>query len=382
MTNPVRPQATPTRQQFLRRAAGAAAAAIAAPLWLPGCAQGAESADYLAAVKAIWHPASLPRGSALADRMALVHHATLAPSSHNTQCWRFLIERDAVHILPDFARRCPAVDPDDHHLFVSLGCAAENLVQAGRAIGLEGEPRVEASGRISIPLAPTRPRASPLFEVIAERQNTRTDFDGKPLSAAELRQLTYAALTPDVPGVRLLLLTDRPAMEKVLALVLQGNDVQMADPDFLRELKTWLRFNSADAVRSGDGLYSATSGTPSLPRWLGEIMFDHAFSAAREDDKYAGQVRSSAGLAVFMSEVQEPASWVAAGRSYQRFALQATALGIRHALLNQAVEVPAVRAELVGLLGSGAWRPDMVVRFGRGSRMPQSLRRPVGSVLR
>jgi hypothetical protein len=27
-------------------------------------------------------------------------------------------------ILPDLSRRCPAVDPDDHHLFVSLGCAA------------------------------------------------------------------------------------------------------------------------------------------------------------------------------------------------------------------------------------------------------------------
>jgi len=46
------------------------------------------------------------------------------PSSHNTQCWKFS--------APGPSRSCPtspalsAVDPDDHHLFVSLGCAAEN----------------------------------------------------------------------------------------------------------------------------------------------------------------------------------------------------------------------------------------------------------------
>jgi hypothetical protein len=60
----------------------------------------------------------------------LARYATLAPSSHNTQCWKFRLGEQSVSILPDFQRRCPVVDPDDHHLFVSLGCAAENLLQA------------------------------------------------------------------------------------------------------------------------------------------------------------------------------------------------------------------------------------------------------------
>jgi hypothetical protein len=72
---------------------------------------------------------------------------------------------------------------------------------------------------------------------------------------------------------------------------------------------------------------------------------------------------------------------VRVGRSFQRFALQATALGIRHAHVNQAVEVPAVRADLAGWLGIGAARPDLVVRFGYAPPMPMSLRRPVAAVL-
>lgn len=69
------------------------------------------------------------------------------------------------------------------------------------------------------------------------------------------------------------------------------------------------------------------------------------------------------------------------GCCYQRFALQATALGIRNAFLNQPVEVASVRPALANELGLGDRRPDLVVRFGRGPEMPRSLRRPVAAVL-
>ena len=64
------------------------------------------------------------------------------------------------------------------------------------------------------------------------------------------------------------------------------------------------------------------------------------------------------------------------GRSYERFALQATALGIRTAMLNQTVEVIGQRAEFAQFLGLGQCRPDLFVRFGREPLMPRSLRRP------
>jgi nitroreductase len=65
----------------------------------------------------------------------IVRYATLAPSGHNTQCWRFRIRNRSLVILPDLSRRTPVVDPDEHHLCVSLACATENLVQAARALG-------------------------------------------------------------------------------------------------------------------------------------------------------------------------------------------------------------------------------------------------------
>ena len=70
-----------------------------------------------------------------------------------------------------------------------------------------------------------------------------------------------------------------------------------------------------------------------------------------------------------------------AGRACQRFALQATALGIKTAFVNQPVEVARLRPELAALAGLPGRRPDIVMRFGRGPAMPFSARRPVEEVL-
>ena len=359
---------------------GAAACGSTAP-WLVACSEGA---SYDEAVRSLRRPIAANSGNHTSLMQELVRYATLAPSSHNTQCWKFRINdqvpRRSITILPDLARRTPVVDPDDHHLFISLGCATENLVQAALAMGLQGDARFEAtgSGAISVNLQATRATSSPLFQAISERQCTRGDYDGQPLTVAELRLLEQAGTGN---GVRLMLLTERPALEKVLDYVVAGNTAQMNDAAFVDELKAWIRFSADEAARTGDGLYAGASGNPSLPRWLGIRMMGLFFTPQSENDRYAKQIRNSAGIAVFASQVGDKAHWIEVGRCYERFALQATALGIRNAFVNQPVEVGAIRPQFASAMGLGGQRPDLVVRFGRGPVMPLSMRRPVQAVL-
>ena len=255
-------------------------------------------------------------------------------------------------------------------------------MQAALANGLNGDVRFEPSpgggGAIKVALEPTKAVASPLFLASPKRQCTRAEFDGKPLSADELRLLGLAGTGA---GVRVMLITEQTALERVLAYVVEGNTAQMNDPAFVDELKSWIRFGSREAVKTGDGLYSATSGNPSAPRWIGNSLFDLFFRKKNENDKYAKQLRSSAGVAVFVSETNDKAHWVEAGRCYERFALQTTALGIRNATVNQPVEVSRLRPQFATALGLGKGRPDLVVRFGRGPEMPKSLRRDLRDVL-
>ena len=362
-----------TRRQVVL---AAAAWGVTSPS-LMACTPGTAEQD---AARALRSPRPAGAGSRGALRRELVRCATLAPSSHNTQCWTFHLEDRSITIEPDLSRRCPVVDPDDHHLYVSLGCATENLAQAALASGLHAEARVETSGAgaIVVGLEATRAWTSPLCQAIAERQCTRQDFDGRPVSTDELRLLEQAGTGR---GVRVMLLTERPSMERVLEYVVAGNTAQLNDPAFMRELTSWIRFGADEAARAGDGLFAGASGSPVMPRWLGRRMMGLFFTPRSENDRYAKQVRSSAGLAVFVSEVSGRAHWVEAGRCYERFALQAAALGIRNALVNQPVEVGAIRPQFAAALGLAGGRPDLVVRFGRGPSMPLSMRRPVEAVL-
>jgi nitroreductase len=309
----------------------------------------------------------------------LIRYATLAASGHNTQPWRFRIGDRSVQILPDLTRRTPAVDPDDHHLFASLGCAAENLALAAGAIGRPGDISFNPTNdSVEYAFGGTANEATPLFDAIPRRQSTRAEYDGKPVGTADLRTLAAAAA---IAGVDLVLITDRPQVDRVRDLVLAGNGAQIADAAFVRELKSWLRFSPREAIGTGDGLFGVTTGNPTLPAWLGPLMFDMVFKADAENDKYARQIQSSAGIAVFVGVRDDKEHWVRAGRACQRFALQATALGIKHAFINQPVEVARLRPDLAALVGLPGRRPDIVMRFGYGAALPFSARRPVEAVL-
>ncbi len=365
-----------SRREFVVSALTAAGAMAG----LPSCSSEPGADSYEAVADRTWRHSKAVVGDKTALLHELVRYATLAPSSHNTQCWKFRLEDGAISILPDLTRRCPAVDPDDHHLFVSLGCAAENLIQAALANGLMGQSGFDAAAGNALRVAfePAKPVASSLFLAIPERQSTRGEYDGHPLARNELELLEEAGTGK---GVQVIVLTERKAIEAVLEYVVRGNTAQMNDPAFVDELKKWIRFSGGEAVRTGDGLYAASSGNPTAPTWLGSLLFHLFFTPKNENDKYAKHLRSSAGIAIFVSDSPGPAQWVEVGRCYERFALQSAALGIRNAMINQPVEVPTLRPQFAAFLGIGTRRPDLVVRFGRGPKLPASLRRPVKAVL-
>jgi nitroreductase len=307
----------------------------------------------------------------------LIRYATLAANGHNAQPWKFRVGEETIDILPDLTRRTPVVDPDDHHLFVSLGCAAENLRIAATATGRPGALSFDDAGARYV-FDRGSAKADPLFAAIPARRSTRTRYDGRPVPGPDLETLRRAA---DMPGVRLILLTDRPRIDQARDLVVAGNEAQMADPAFMAELKRWLRFNPADAMRTGDGLYSASSGNPVLPGRLGGFAVDRFFAAAAENERYARQIDSSSGLAVLLAERADPAHWMTVGRACQRFMLAVAALDLRCAFVNQPVEVAGLRPALAVLVGEAGLRPDLVLRFGRGPILPFSPRRPAAAVI-
>ncbi|MEM9906265.1 MAG: hypothetical protein AAF921_14700 [Cyanobacteria bacterium P01_D01_bin.44] len=326
----------------------------------------------------------------------LVHFATLAPSGHNTQPWKFALGENTIRLYPDFSRRLPVVDADDHALYISLGCALENLLIAARHYGLDTDvslfPDSDSanphSNCIVVHLNQTTP--DPLvekpgdarFEAIPKRQTTRCAYDGCPLPEDDLAHLTRAA---EQPGIQSRVMTAAQDIERVVNFVEAGNRLQFRDADFVKELISWIRFNHDEVVNCHDGMTAAMMGLPRLniPRWLGQSIVKMMATPNAQAKQFAALTRSSPALMLFIAEKNDKTHWVNLGRSFERVALTATALDIKHAHVNMPCEVLSVRSRLRQQLGlAEEAQPLLLIRLGYSEPMPYSPRRPLQQVLK
>ena len=308
-----------------------------------------------------------------------VRYATLAASGHNTQPWRFRIGEGQSRFCRTFYGEPPLSIPTTTISSpVSAAPRRTWRLPSPRGDARERSASIRRMAAPSCSLFGTRASGnSALFDAIPKRQSTRADYDGRPVSAADLKTLAASRHAGRRFGPDHGPAADGPRARSGRC----GQQRSDGRRGIVRELKTWLRFSPREAIDTGDGLFSASSGNPTLPAWLGPRVFDWVFNADAENEKYARQLRSSAGVAVFVAQKDDREHWVLAGRACQRFALQATALGLKHAFINQPVEVPSLRPELASLVGLPGRRPDIVMRFGYGPTLPYSARRPVESTL-
>jgi len=315
----------------------------------------------------------------------LIHQATLAPSGHNTQPWRFSWGPGVIRIHPDLHRRLPVVDPDDHALYISLGCALENLCIAATHHGLSAQvdtfPDDEPEECLRIRLNPTtRGGEAPLYTAIPRRQSNRRPYDGKPIPADHLTRLLEANHQDSVTLKAFQ--TTGEEVEPVIDFVKEGNRAQFNDPAFVEELVSWIRFTPREVRAHRDGLTAAALGFPPVPRWLGRFIMTRLITPEGEARRQEKAIRSSALLLLFIAHVNDRHNWVTLGRSFQRVALTATSLGICHAHVNMPCEVLPIRLRLAEHLGlPRGEQPLLLTRLGYAKPLPAAPRRTVEDVL-
>lgn len=310
-----------------------------------------------------------------------IEHAVLAPSSHNTQPWRFKTRAGALELHLDRSRVLPVTDPACREMIISCGAALQNIRIALRhrrrladveILPFASNPNVLARIRPGATCVPSR-LYELLFAAIPERHTNR----GAYLSVAPGRRFAAAlGLAAELEGAWLRWTTDDVLRSAVADLVAAGDRVQGADPAFRRELAAWMRPNdhgSRDGMPGYSfGLSRRTSRlAPGLLRW-----FPWGRMHAVRDRTLA---LDAPILAVLGTAGDSPRDWMAAGQALQFSLLLATAQGLSASFLNQPVQVPALRARLRALLGSPG-HPQLILRMGYAARARPTPRRSVAEV--
>ncbi len=159
-----------------RELMSAAACLAGVTLLTPRPARASTAMTYDEAVRTTYAPLRTDRGL-----LEAIRYATLAANSHNTQPWKFGLSPGAISIRPDLSRRTPVLDPDEHHLWVSLGCATENLVLAAAALGKHADVAFGPQ-EVHVALDNASPVHSPLVNAIFQRQCSRVEYGGQQMS--------------------------------------------------------------------------------------------------------------------------------------------------------------------------------------------------------
>jgi nitroreductase len=305
------------------------------------------------------------------DTEHLVLAATRAPSSHNSQPWRFIETADGVELQADELRALLVSDPAWRELVISCGAALLNfrVEAARRGYGLRVEPLLKGERLCLIRRTTDAPDASlvPLAQAITRRHTDRGDFQAM---LPDLRILTELIGEAEAEGVRFRPLID-DERQAAASAVREGERRQWADPAWRSEVAWWLRPPS-----SGDGL--------SVPAWLAPVVravVTHREPGARTGDHDAELAIHSPVLAVLDTAGDTPADWLAAGQALERVLLRATLQGLNASFLSAALEVPSVRFRLAQRI-AGSRHLQMLMRLGYPTSDPRtSVRRPLSQVL-
>jgi len=314
-----------------------------------------------------------------ADYLFMVEQAVKAPSGHNTQPWLFKINQDNIEIRPNYEKSLPVVDPDNRELFISLGCAAENLCIAASSKGYNSTVSIADNGVITVYLEKNEHvKYDPLFEQIAIRQTNRSEYNGVTISADTLDILKEVLLEA---GVNRYFYEN--GSEKFVAIsdfVVRGNIAQMQDKAFTDELKSWMRFNKKHSNETNDGLSYAVFGAPNLPLFIVKPIMSGYLNDKKQNKGDVRKMQSSSHFVLFTTQSNTLEQWINLGRAMERFLLKSTELKIAHAYLNQPNEIKELSVEMTEFFHI-AECPTILLRIGYGKTLPYSKRKEITDVI-
>lgn len=315
------------------------------------------------------------------DYIYMVENAIKAPSGHNTQPWLFKLNENSIEIHPNFDKSLSVVDFDNRELFISLGCAAENLCIAAVCKGYIPTLSVDSKGIITINLSKTEIKIpdNKLIVQIDKRQTNRSVYNDKKVHKDTINLLANISLEQNI-GMHFFE-NGTSAYDSIASYIEQGNRLQMTDKAFTAELKSWMRFNKKQSNKNRDGLSYAVYKAPNLPVFISKPIISSYLNAKAQNKGDIKKIKSSSHFVAFTTPNNTIEEWVNLGRSLQRFLLHSTQLGIAHAYVNQPCEVRELVGGLQQAVGIRNEHITILLRIGYAEPAPYSQRKSIEEVV-
>lgn len=274
----------------------------------------------------------------------ILFEASLAPSPHNVQGWRFRMDGAVLLVLADPQFRIMhELDPQQKEGAIALGAAIENLSLSAARFGLLAQvtylsdnAHADVAASISfVDLPEGHPQIRrQLHKWLSARGMNRSRYRNQCIPQAQIVELQTIAREE---GFTLHVLTDRNRIKALASMAGTAAQFKFTHEPTHRELYHYLRFSRADAARSRDGLPLEHFN---IPAWLANIArigmawpilnicnkFGYHRALAYVQETFL--IRSAPAVCLLCTPQGERVDYLRGGRVLQRLWLTASKYGI------------------------------------------------------
>jgi hypothetical protein len=317
-------------------------------------------------------------GLILSDRADyLIATAARAPSVHNTQPWRFRVERSAIEVYSDPRRRL-RLDPEGREKIISCGAALFGLRLAVRSLGyqpmvelLPDQARPRLLARVTLgPAEPMTAREHEMLKALPHRHTHRGGFAADPLPAGLLAGLQNDALAE---RARLDIVDPGLAYQRLAEIVGMAGSRLDRDPRARGELLHWTRHMDSSA-RDGVPAHAFASAADQPGQPAGRLR-QRDFDLGRGLGRLADDGPAPAVTAVLVTPGDSRADWLHAGQALHRLLLHAASWWVFASLYTLPLENAPIRALIKERLALPE-EPQMLLQLGVAHASHATARRP------
>jgi hypothetical protein len=337
-------------------------------------------------------------------RRWILSYAILAPHSHNLQSWIVdLSAPDAILLRCDMKRLLPETDPYSRQIMMSHGTFLELLDIAARERGMRctiemfpegtfGPDKLDQRPVARIRLAPDRSiQRDPLFAQILRRHTNRNLYDPQRPVSADAQQAMADAVKPNTLRFGFVGTDSPQRLKQHRAIAAEAWRIELTTPRTILESFKVLRVGASEVARHRDGLVVMDPMVVLLDR-VG--LFDRnqapapgSYATTSQVKDFNQRLESTPGFLWMVTEGNDRATQVHAGRAYARVQLAATAHDVAMQPLQQALQEYPEQAQTHDAIRrlleapSPAQTAQMWARVGYAPQVEPAPRRPLDAFI-
>ncbi|NMN93955.1 hypothetical protein FGL95_02760 [Nocardiaceae bacterium YC2-7] len=290
---------------------------------------------------------------------AAVALACRAPSLHNSQPWRWVVDGNTLQLFADSDRLLPSTDAFGRQMVISCGAVLHHLSIAFAAAGWT----------TTIARIPDASNPGHLATVLVEPDHAISDDDVKSATAITRRSSDRLPLLappdPDVLATSLaallahtgtqIELIDRGQRSELIHASALAASLRGHDSMYQEELDWWAGESTLPEGVPTDSLVSADEQE--------RVALGRKFPPGRPNSRRVDLADDRAAIFVLSTPADARLDWLRCGEALSAVLLECTIRGLATCALTHLTELPRSR-EMIGKVARNTGAPQVVIRVG------------------